>query len=204
MDFGEHPHISDLIMSKGADLSERKQALLDNADCIIVLPGGVGTFDEFWDSICGKSLGMKGLERKPIVLVNLDGFYDGFALQMNRAYKEGILYGKAETYYHVVEDIVSALEFCKQAIQSDEEKAHSDMLIRNIKENNVEDQEGRVKERVMPLASEVGEREVRLPNEALKYVKIANEHELNMWTYREVVGALILGVMLGWGLRGVW
>ena len=48
-------------MSLGDDLGERKQLLLDNSDCLIVLPGGVGTFDEFWDSVCGKSLNMKGI-----------------------------------------------------------------------------------------------------------------------------------------------
>ena len=82
VDFGEHPHIKDLIMCKGSDLSERKQALLDHSDCVIVLPGGVGTFDEFWDCVCGKSLGMKGMDGKPICLVNIDGFYDGFIVSV--------------------------------------------------------------------------------------------------------------------------
>eukprot|EP01031_Cornospumella_fuschlensis_P027517 gene27517-33236_t len=178
-------------MSKGADLSERKQALLDNADCIIVLPGGVGTFDEFWDAICGKSLGMKGLERKPIVLVNLDGFYDGFALQMSRAHKEGILYGKTESYYHVVSDVVSALEFCKHAILSDEEKSHCDLLVSNIKENNVDELEGRVKERLVPTLSEMGE-------------NIKDGRKPTIWRSSEVMSAMVVGLAIGWGFRGLW
>ena len=52
-------------------------------------PGGVGTFDEIWDSVCGKSLGMKGMKFKPICLINTDGFYDGFVVQMDRSQKEG-------------------------------------------------------------------------------------------------------------------
>lgn len=181
-------------MSKGADLSERKQALLDNADCIIVLPGGVGTFDEFWDAICGKSLGMKGLDRKPIVLVNLDGFYDGFAMQMKRAYKDGILYGKAETYYHVANDVLSALEYCKQAIQSDEERAHSELLISNIKENNLEDQQGRVKERpIAPVIDEEAENDDRVEGKG--------EAMLEKWAGWRMIGALVCGFMLGSALR---
>ena len=64
---GNSPHIFVIISRsltsfyEGDDLGERKQLLLDNADCLIVLPGGVGTFDEFWDSVCGKSLSMKGI-----------------------------------------------------------------------------------------------------------------------------------------------
>eukprot|EP01039_Chlorochromonas_danica_P005854 gene5852-6447_t len=159
VDFGEHPHISDLVMTRGSDLSERKQALLDNADCVIVLPGGVGTFDEFWDAVCGKSLGMKGLEAKPIVLVNVHGFYDGFLLQMQRAYEDGILYGKAETYYHVENDVEAALNYCVQAIRCHSEQIHTQLLIDHIKENNInsngevqEEQHGehRVKKRSSP------------------------------------------------------
>jgi predicted Rossmann-fold nucleotide-binding protein len=146
VDFGEHPHIKDLIMSKGEDLSERKQALLDNGDCVIVMPGGVGTFDEFWDCVCGKSLGMKGMNKKPIVVVNLDGFYDGFLMQMRRAHKEGILYGHVETYFHVESDPIAALDWCERTYQQGDAVKEMESLIDNIKENNVE----RVKERKLP------------------------------------------------------
>ena len=80
VDFGESALIKDLIVSDGDDLVERKQLLMDNGDCIIVLPGGIGTFDEFWDAVGARSLGMKGMGQKPICLVNVDGFYDGFIM----------------------------------------------------------------------------------------------------------------------------
>ena len=51
--------------------------------------GGVGTFDEIWDTVSCKAIGMKGMVFKPICLINTDGFYDGFAVQMERAQKEG-------------------------------------------------------------------------------------------------------------------
>jgi hypothetical protein len=49
----------------------------------------VGTFDEIWDTVSCKAIGMKGMVYKPICLINTDGFYDGFAMQMERAQKEG-------------------------------------------------------------------------------------------------------------------
>lgn len=140
VDFGEHPHIKDLVMSKGADLSERKQALLDHADCILVLPGGVGTFDEFWDCVCGKSLGMKGMTKKPVVIVNIDGFYDGFLAQMHRAHADGILYGSANSYFHVEQDPIRALDWCMATAQNNENLLHdTDALLAGIKQNNVDD-----------------------------------------------------------------
>jgi uncharacterized protein (TIGR00730 family) len=69
VDTDEDKLITNMVVCEGNDLSERKQLLLDNGDCIIILPGGVGTFDEFWDAVCGKSLGMKGLNNKPICIV---------------------------------------------------------------------------------------------------------------------------------------
>ena len=45
--------------------------------------------DEIFDCVCGKSLGMKGMVYKPVCLVNMDGFYDGLLLQMERSSKEG-------------------------------------------------------------------------------------------------------------------
>ena len=51
VDSGEDKMIQDLIISRGKDLSERKQLLISNANCLICMPGGVGTFDELWHCI---------------------------------------------------------------------------------------------------------------------------------------------------------
>jgi len=154
VDFGEHPHIKDLIFSKGADLSERKQCLIDHGDCLLVMPGGVGTFDEFWDCVCGKSLGMKGMSKKPICLVNLDGFYDGFLMQMRRAHKDGILYGHVDNYFHVETDPIAALDWCYNTFVNDDTLKETNSLIDSITQNNVEeDESNRVKVRVMPTTT---------------------------------------------------
>jgi len=38
-------------------LAERKRKLLEGADCIVSLPGGIGTLDEIMDAACLKQLG---------------------------------------------------------------------------------------------------------------------------------------------------
>merc|ERR1712070_968992 len=70
--------VEKVLVAKGDNLEERKKLLMENADALIVMPGGVGTFDEFWDCVSHRSLAMKGLCSKPIVVLNHDGFYDGF------------------------------------------------------------------------------------------------------------------------------
>ena len=56
---------------------------MDPANCLIVCPGGVGTYDELWDCVSHRSLSMKGLTYKPIILLNTEGFYDGFVGQVS-------------------------------------------------------------------------------------------------------------------------
>lgn len=112
VDGSEHPYVQDMVKVNGADLWERKQLLLDNGDCVIVLPGGTGTFDELWECVSGKSLGMKGMQGKPICLVNIDGFYDGFIQQLHRTYNDGLLYNNTESYFHVETDVIAALDWC--------------------------------------------------------------------------------------------
>jgi hypothetical protein len=60
---------------------------------------------------------MKGMEGKPICVVNTNGFYDGFVLQLQRAHDEGILYGTVESYFHVETDVVAALDWCVETIK---------------------------------------------------------------------------------------
>ena len=54
------------------DISKRKEVMKEMSSAIIVVPGGVGTFDELFDAICTKRW---GLMNKPIVIYNIDNYY---------------------------------------------------------------------------------------------------------------------------------
>ena len=54
------------------DLSERKQVMLERSDYIVSLPGGVGTFDEFFSLLTLKQLQR---HKKPMYLLNIGNFY---------------------------------------------------------------------------------------------------------------------------------
>jgi uncharacterized protein (TIGR00730 family) len=56
------------------DMGARKNLMIDRSDAFITLPGGLGTLDELFEVWTTATL---DLHRKPIVLLDPDGFYDG-------------------------------------------------------------------------------------------------------------------------------
>jgi uncharacterized protein (TIGR00730 family) len=63
----------DLIIVR--DMHERKQRMFDEADAFVALPGGVGTLEEVVEQMTWAQLGR---HKKPILLANIDGFWDPF------------------------------------------------------------------------------------------------------------------------------
>ena len=63
----------DIPMHLVDSMQERKAYLLEKADGFIVLPGGLGTMDEFFEAITGLQL---GLFQKPLGMLNVDHFFD--------------------------------------------------------------------------------------------------------------------------------
>jgi uncharacterized protein (TIGR00730 family) len=71
-----------------ASMNERKSLMLDLSDATVVLPGGVGTMDEFWEVLAGAQL---GLHSKPCGILNVNGYYDPLLVFIDRALAEGLL-----------------------------------------------------------------------------------------------------------------
>lgn len=66
-------------------MHERKQLMAEMSDGIIALPGGCGTMEELMEIITWKQL---GLYLKPIVILNIDGFYNPLLEMLRRAIDE--------------------------------------------------------------------------------------------------------------------
>ena len=62
----------DLVVT--TDMGSRKNIMIDKSDAFLVLPGGLGTLDELFEVWTTATL---DLHRKPIVLIDPDGFYTG-------------------------------------------------------------------------------------------------------------------------------
>lgn len=69
-------------------MGERKQVLEHTADGFVVFPGGYGTMDELFEVLTDSQLGM---HQKPIVLFNLNGYYDSLIALLNRFSQDGFL-----------------------------------------------------------------------------------------------------------------
>ena len=54
-------------------MAERKTVMEERADAFVIVPGGIGTFDEFFQILTLKVLGR---HKKPIILYNVNGFWD--------------------------------------------------------------------------------------------------------------------------------
>lgn len=66
----------------------RKAMMAELADAFIAMPGGVGTFEEFFEAVTWTQL---GLHRKPCGLLNVDGFYTPLVQFINQAVAEGFI-----------------------------------------------------------------------------------------------------------------
>lgn len=96
-------------------MSERKTLMEKHADVFFIAPGGIGTMDEFF-----QVLTLKYLRRlnTPIVIFNLDGFYDSLLLFMDDLVKHGAVIKDVYELFDVVtsvndEKVVSALNGVK-------------------------------------------------------------------------------------------
>ena len=61
-------------------MSERKAMMKAHSDVFVVLPGSYGTLDEMLDIVAS---GIVGEHKKPLILINQDGFYDLFLQQID-------------------------------------------------------------------------------------------------------------------------
>jgi uncharacterized protein (TIGR00730 family) len=66
-------------------MHERKQRMADLADAFVALPGGLGTLDELFEIYTWAQL---GLHRKPIGLMNVEGYFDGLVGFLEHAVAE--------------------------------------------------------------------------------------------------------------------
>lgn len=78
-----HTGLTELIET--ASMHERKQMMADLSDGAIALPGGCGTFEELLEIITWRQL---GLYLGPVIILNIDGYYDYLLAQLGRALED--------------------------------------------------------------------------------------------------------------------
>lgn len=74
-----HTGITKMIVTE--NMHQRKQKMADLSDAFLILPGGFGTLEEFFEVLTWLQL---GLHAKPIGVLNVGGFYDPLFMQMDK------------------------------------------------------------------------------------------------------------------------
>lgn len=81
-----HKGLSELISVQS--LSERKQVICERSDGFILLPGGIGSLDEFFDMLSQMHV---GLIRKKFGILNTSSYYDATLAQLRKAIELGFM-----------------------------------------------------------------------------------------------------------------
>jgi len=87
-------------------MHERKAMMSELADAFLILPGGYGTLEELFEVLTWQTL---RLHRKPICLVNVNGFYGGLLAFLDHCVEQGILKQRARDSLLVAETVKDAL-----------------------------------------------------------------------------------------------
>ena len=85
----EHSHTGLTEMLEVPDLHTRKKQLYDRCDAALILPGGYGTMDEFFEMLTWNQL---NIHNKKIFVVNSNGFYDHLVAFLKKIESENFLY----------------------------------------------------------------------------------------------------------------
>ncbi len=89
------------------NLRDRKALMEQRGDAFIALPGGLGTFEEIFEIIVGRSL---GYHNKPIVLLNIAGYYDPMLAMLEHGIEQHFIRPKARRLWFATDSIDEAIE----------------------------------------------------------------------------------------------
>ncbi len=92
-------------------MRERKRLLDEKSDAFIITPGGIGTFDEFFEILTLKQLGR---HNKAIVIFNIDGYFDNMLKMMQKSIERRFITEDCIELYKVVTSVEEALDYIEK------------------------------------------------------------------------------------------
>ena len=84
------------------NMHERKKVMYMNSDAIVMLPGGAGSLDEFFEVLTWRQL---GLHDKPIYLLDVNGYWQPLVALLEHVIGEGFAEATLMGYLKVVADV---------------------------------------------------------------------------------------------------
>ncbi|GAA4251601.1 TIGR00730 family Rossman fold protein [Azospirillum formosense] len=96
----EHTGLTELHVVDS--MHTRKRMMVNRADAFVVLPGGLGTLDEAFETLTWKQL---GLHDKPVVIVDVDGYWRPLLGLIDHTVAQGFTQPAHRALYTVVDDV---------------------------------------------------------------------------------------------------
>lgn len=84
------------------NMHERKKVMFMNSDAVVVLPGGAGSLDEFFEVLTWAQI---GLHKKPIFLLDTDGYWQPLIGLIEHVIEQGFADASLRGYFLVVKDV---------------------------------------------------------------------------------------------------
>ena len=104
----EHQHKGITDLSIVDDMHIRKQKMYDLCDAAVILPGGVGTLDEFFEMVTWNQL---SIHDKKIYIINSDNFFDFLLKHIQQMEKQGFLYESVLERITVLDEPAELLQY---------------------------------------------------------------------------------------------
>lgn len=86
------------------NMHERKKVMFMNSDAVVVMPGGAGSLDEFFEVLTWAQL---GLHTKPIFLLNTNGYWDKLTSLIDHVIAEGFADEALTRHFKLAPDVAS-------------------------------------------------------------------------------------------------
>lgn len=99
-------HCDELIFTE--TMRERKQIMEDKAQAFIIVPGGIGTFEEFFEILTLKQLCR---HNKPIVVYNIDGYYDDIHYALVQSVKKAFIKERCLELYEIADNLSDVFKY---------------------------------------------------------------------------------------------
>lgn len=107
-----HTGLTELILVDS--MHERKEQMAFMADAVVALPGGCGTMEELLEVITWKRL---GIFVKPIIICNVDGFFDPLVEMLNRTVDENFMSEEHRNMWAVVNHPDEVIDAIKNSVK---------------------------------------------------------------------------------------
>lgn len=101
----EHTDLTELCVVD--TMHVRKQMMVDKADAFVILAGGLGTLDEFFEILTWKQL---GLHDKPVVMVNINGYWTKMVEAIRHIASEKFMREEDMNMFHVVDTVAEVAD----------------------------------------------------------------------------------------------